>query len=351
LRVLRGHSKVAINLQKRIFLTVEQSGTASLNKRNDLPQAGVEPLFGDPKIIIGVASLVTTTFALAFDVGYFSAIDIGWFSIFGISEHVVFAVRALPIAVGSTLLLGISLHFSRRLTISPKWFTIWLCFGWSLFLAVLVLISINYNHMGFAFSFGALAIATIVYYYDDELKNQNVAVLVFLISTMVMVTLIIGYISSSSYIFFSQQHSAVYFKSRDKSGDLKIGDSDKDSYKISSDNNEDSDRRKFVHVVVGVLVFSGTKNVLTYESKTTTTDACLANLGHEVVRAAGTAVGASSQGAVPTPTKASDTISGPGQPQSGHMRLVLWEDIEKINLCPGTPPTVMSRLLAKLAGG
>jgi hypothetical protein len=48
--------------------------------------------------------LVAIGFALAFEVGYFYSIDIGWFSFFTLSEHIEFALRALPIAIAGTVL-------------------------------------------------------------------------------------------------------------------------------------------------------------------------------------------------------------------------------------------------------
>jgi hypothetical protein len=48
--------------------------------------------------------VIATSFAFAFNVGYFTA-DIGWFSIFSLQEHVVFALRAIPVAVVALVLL------------------------------------------------------------------------------------------------------------------------------------------------------------------------------------------------------------------------------------------------------
>jgi hypothetical protein len=42
--------------------------------------------------------------AITFDVGYFSALDINYFNVFTISEHVTFALEALPRALGLSIL-------------------------------------------------------------------------------------------------------------------------------------------------------------------------------------------------------------------------------------------------------
>lgn len=46
-----------------------------------------------------VAPLLGGLFAVAFDVGYFWGIGVGFFTVFSLSEHIVFAMGALPIAM------------------------------------------------------------------------------------------------------------------------------------------------------------------------------------------------------------------------------------------------------------
>jgi hypothetical protein len=48
---------------------------------------------------------VLSIFAISFVIGYFYAFDISWFAVFGIWDHLVFALRSLPVAVGATLFL------------------------------------------------------------------------------------------------------------------------------------------------------------------------------------------------------------------------------------------------------
>jgi hypothetical protein len=57
-----------------------------------------------------VVPIAASTFALAFDIGYFYSIDIGWFSFFSISEHVEFALRASPIAFAALIVLALTLN-------------------------------------------------------------------------------------------------------------------------------------------------------------------------------------------------------------------------------------------------
>ena len=65
------------------------------------------------KDMTAAAPFIATSFAFAFNVGYFWSIDIGWFSLFSLSEHVVFALRALPVAIGASIVFMIGLNFAQ----------------------------------------------------------------------------------------------------------------------------------------------------------------------------------------------------------------------------------------------
>jgi hypothetical protein len=59
------------------------------------------------------APLVANVLAFAFVVGYFYAFDISWFAFFSLSEHLVFALRSLPIGIGGAVAFLIAVRFSR----------------------------------------------------------------------------------------------------------------------------------------------------------------------------------------------------------------------------------------------
>jgi len=46
-----------------------------------------------------VAPVLGTSLAVAYDVGFFFGLDINYFTVFGLSEHIVFALQATPIAI------------------------------------------------------------------------------------------------------------------------------------------------------------------------------------------------------------------------------------------------------------
>jgi hypothetical protein len=57
------------------------------------------------KELLVIAPLLGSTLAVAFDVGYFYGIDVNFFTLFSITEHIVFALEALPSAFILTVFL------------------------------------------------------------------------------------------------------------------------------------------------------------------------------------------------------------------------------------------------------
>jgi hypothetical protein len=59
--------------------------------------------------------IIGTSFAFAYDVGYFASFDINWFTFFSLPDHILFALRALPVALGASVIFIIGLRFSEIL--------------------------------------------------------------------------------------------------------------------------------------------------------------------------------------------------------------------------------------------
>ena len=57
--------------------------------------------------------IAASAFAFAFVVGYFSAYDLAWFPFFSLSEHLVLALRALPMAIGASVGLLIAMELAQ----------------------------------------------------------------------------------------------------------------------------------------------------------------------------------------------------------------------------------------------
>src|SRR5215471_5118146 len=95
--------------------------------------------------LIPVAPMVAGAFAFAFVVGYFLAFDIAWFAFFTLSEHAVFALRALPIAIGISSAFLIAFELAKNVK-QDGWLRHCLYYGWILVLVGTAASIIRYNH-------------------------------------------------------------------------------------------------------------------------------------------------------------------------------------------------------------
>ena len=93
-----------------------------------------------PENLVKILPVVATTFAFAYVVGYFSAFDISWLPMFSLSELTVFAIRALPMAIGASVVFLIILihpdlcHRRYRGIAKAFWILLLLCgaaYAWS----------------------------------------------------------------------------------------------------------------------------------------------------------------------------------------------------------------------------
>jgi hypothetical protein len=63
------------------------------------------PLWKDS--YIAYIPLLGAAVALTYDVGFFYAIGISFFTLFSLSEHIVFAIQAFPVALAVLMLLSL----------------------------------------------------------------------------------------------------------------------------------------------------------------------------------------------------------------------------------------------------
>lgn len=136
-----------------------------------------------------------SAFAFAFVVGYFYAFDIAWFPFFSLSEHLVFALRALPIAIGASvgLLVALERHrtdYRARFILSS--------FIWIVVLLAAAVWMLITNHLGTALSFGLMAFA-IVFFRARRGTMPVFAGVVLLIANMMIASVMIGYVSGSTW--------------------------------------------------------------------------------------------------------------------------------------------------------
>jgi hypothetical protein len=134
---------------------------------------------------ITLVPIVASGFAVAFNVGYFLAYDISWLPFFSLSEHVVFALRALPIAIAAAVTLLVAIKYP------PKFFS-----GrrWTIVLVIAAAMAVLDAHLGLGVVFTLVAVGARKYRKLDP-KNPIVDVLYFGTS-MMLLTLMLGYLSA-----------------------------------------------------------------------------------------------------------------------------------------------------------
>jgi hypothetical protein len=153
-----------------------------------------EWLFKDFPAVVPIAA---SGFAFAFVVGYFLAFDISWFPFFSLSEHVVFALRALPIAIGASVALLIALTYSELenhwtyLQGKRHWFAIvWIC---TLVLAG-ILAYLN-GLLALCMSFLFVALGAFIHYRVPT-SQMSLSNILYWITTVMVLTLMAGYLSA-----------------------------------------------------------------------------------------------------------------------------------------------------------
>jgi hypothetical protein len=129
-------------------------------------QARTEDQEWSAQSLAAVVPILASTFAFAFVVGYFLAFDISWFPFFSLSEHVVFALRALPIAVGASVVFLLAMRYPK---IKNRWPYLegkghWFALGWVCILAIAALLALLSAHFALFLSFCLIAAGTYVYY-------------------------------------------------------------------------------------------------------------------------------------------------------------------------------------------
>jgi hypothetical protein len=140
------------------------------------------------KGLTSVIPLLMSGFAFAYGVGYFLAFDLAWFPFFSLSEHIVFAIRALPIALAAVVALFVAAehpHFLRRAM--PIWIII---------LILAAAIALVNRYLGLTATFAAIAGATFIHSRKSAI-NTTSAPLPYLVAHMLIVSLLIGYLSGN----------------------------------------------------------------------------------------------------------------------------------------------------------
>jgi hypothetical protein len=137
-----------------------------------------------------IVPIVASGFAVTYNVGYLLAFDLSWFSFFSLSDHVVFALRAIPVAIGLSVALligfmdppggGISYRFAILLIVALGFVT-----------ALLGFLS---GHIGL-FLVYLLVMGRAFIHRNSSIQTSSVNVVYWGVVMMLM-SLIIGYFSA-----------------------------------------------------------------------------------------------------------------------------------------------------------
>ena len=113
---------------------------------------------------------MASIFAFTYVVGYFYAFDIAWFPFFSFAEHLVFALRALPIAIGASVVFLIALSLStdkdrwKWFYGKGRWLRKPLSIVWMLVISSMALGLLLTNHFGPFVSLAAILAVTITFH-------------------------------------------------------------------------------------------------------------------------------------------------------------------------------------------
>jgi hypothetical protein len=138
--------------------------------------------------LIGLVPVVASGFAVAYNVGYFLAYDISWLPFFSLPEHIVFALRALPIAIGA------SVAFLIGIIDPPQDLRFWFEKLWIYALVVAAVLAFVNAHLGLSLVFLLVTIGAIRYRKTPS-QNPSVNILYWGIS-MMLLSLMVGYVSA-----------------------------------------------------------------------------------------------------------------------------------------------------------
>jgi hypothetical protein len=149
------------------------------------------------KDLIPLVPIVAGAFAFAYVVGYFLAFDIAWFPFFTLSEHVVFALRALPIAAGISFAFVIALELARHSSQQGR-LKDYLSYSWLGALAVIAGWDVHSNHAGMALAAVLIGLGVFFYHIKPVIRTPFITAL-FWATNMMVVSVVIGYISGLSW--------------------------------------------------------------------------------------------------------------------------------------------------------
>jgi hypothetical protein len=207
-----------------------------------------------PQDLAIIGPIVISAFAFAYVVGYFFSFDIAWFSFFTLSEHLVFAVCAPPVAIGAV----IALLIVYTLSIDYTWYSFIKQYRW-LFIIIWIIILmamgieiVRRNHIGSGLSFLIIGGGVFVYnYYRDPRQHTSMMIILYWSVNIMVTCFIVGFFSGISW----QNHdNIVVYTLFGKSHSMCV------IYNNPPEGGQANSKEYFGHVI-----FEGTRGVLFYD--------------------------------------------------------------------------------------
>jgi hypothetical protein len=136
------------------------------------------------KNLTAAGPIVASIFAFSYVVGYFYAFDISWFPFFSLTEHLVFALRAIPVAIAASALFLVSLTIMEekaQFEFIHRRARLWRMV-WAIILIGIVLYATHYNHIGLVLSLLAISLSTFMLSATSVLEiGINLSVICFVV--------------------------------------------------------------------------------------------------------------------------------------------------------------------------
>jgi hypothetical protein len=215
------------------------------------------------KDLIAIVPIVSGGFAFSYVVGYFLAFDISWFPFFSLSEHMVFAIRALPIAIGASVALLIALRFPH---FQSTWHS-WVFVAWIGALAAAAAILLLGSHFALSGSLLLVAAGAIAHRRSPAPQMSFINILYWTITLMVL-CLLAGYMTGNSWQLAWRLDRAVHDRVFPFTPSTVVILKDK---KPALADQQKSDAEDDQYCATGQVIFVGSAGVLFYEYKTRTT--------------------------------------------------------------------------------
>jgi hypothetical protein len=159
----------------------------SMDGRNEAPTAAHQQYpFSVSDLITGLP-LLASGFAFMYVIGYFLAYDLAWFAFFSLSEHIVFALRALPFAIATLAGIRLAINDTRRLKRLMRWWP------WIVVAAGMALVLSG--HPGFGIGFLVIAVAAFGIPIASLDPVTESSAILYLVPQLMVMSLMAGWLS------------------------------------------------------------------------------------------------------------------------------------------------------------